>query len=457
MNIDDLPQHLLVEILCRLPSSKIVFQCKCVSRRWFALISDPYFVLRFVSLQKCTTDDVLVERDADMDAILFYSKTNNRAYGQYSIWEYFVMAALPAKCKSRNLSLSFIPCFYQTTQTEPRMLGTYNDLILCSTISEQEYYICNPYTRQWIALPLTPQVHRGSGIMGFTCDHPYYNHEELVGNQTSSNNIKLNAEYRYRVVRITVVKRNCLECPVEIYSSETGQWRESVISSSRGFSFTSASCSTRGVAYNGMLYWLCFGGLLIGVDPFNNTNSSISTDANTIGDIVVNNELCRFVQFHKPEYNITCVECLGVCQGRLRMCHYDMEDPYNSGILCVWELKEVEEEDDQKADGIAGRLMKWCLIKKLNLNEMVAENPDIAKWRAEAGGWCEARVPAFDPNDEDILYVNLDGDIVACNFRTRISFTRQRIRPTDVIGGEFHPWASAFPLSLKRWPTPVPN
>ncbi|CAL2264049.1 unnamed protein product [Prunus armeniaca] len=328
MNIDDLPQHLLVEILCRLPCSKIVFQCKCVSRRWLALISDPYFVLRFVSLQKCPTDDVLVEREADMDAILFYSKTNNMIYGRYLIWEYFVMVALPAKCKSPNLSLSFLPCFYQTTQIEPRMLGTYNDLILCSTTFKRDYYICNPYTRQWIALPPTPQVHKGSGIRGFTCDHPYYNHEELVGSRTSSNNIKLNAEYRYRVVRITAVQGNCLEFTVKIYSSETGEWRESLISSSREFNFTSCAC-TPGVTYNGMLYWLCYDGILIGVDPFNNTNSSISTGATT-GDIVVNNELlCRFVQFHKPEYNIKSFECLGVCQGRLRMCHYDMEDPYN--------------------------------------------------------------------------------------------------------------------------------
>ncbi|KAL6275848.1 hypothetical protein ACE6H2_019449 [Prunus campanulata] len=419
------------------------------SRRWFALISDPYFVLRFVSLQKCTTDDVLVERDADMDAILFYF--NNLIHGEYMVWEYFVMAALPAKCKSCNLSLSFLPCFDQTTQIKPLVLGTYNDLILCSTTFERDYYICNPYTRQWIALPPTPEVHMGSEIRGFMCDHPYYNHEELVGNRTSSNNIKLNAEYRYRVVQITADKENCFEFTVEIYSSETGEWRESVISSPRGFSFTSC---TPAVAYNGMLYWLSFGGLLTGVDPFNNINSSISTGANTTGDIVVHNELCRFVQFHEPEYNIESVECLGVCQGRLRMCHYDMEDPSKSGIVCVWELKEDEEKDDQKADGIAGRLMKWCLIKKLNLNEMVAENPDIAKWLAEAGGWWVARVRAFDPNDEDILYVNLDEDIVACNFRTRTSFTRQR---TDVIGSELHPWAKAFPLSLKRWPTPLPN
>ncbi|CAL2264034.1 unnamed protein product [Prunus armeniaca] len=293
-----------------------------------------------------------------------------------------------------------------------------------------DYYICNPYTKQWTALPPTSRVHRGPVLTGFTCDHPYYYREELVGNRTSSNNIKLNAEYKYRVVRIPAVQKNCLEFTVEIYSSETSEWRERCLQIS---------------------------GLLIGVDPFNNINRTILTgaSANTTGDIVVNNELCRFVQFHKPEYNIERVECLGVCQGRLRMCHFDLEDPYQSGIVCVWEPKEVEEEDDQKADGIAGRLMKWRLIKKVNLKEiLVAENSDLLDGRQCRKGRCFARVRAFDTNDEDILYIELEGDIVTCNFRTRTSFERERIRTRDGIDDEL---TKAFPLLLPRWPTPLPN
>ncbi|BFG34120.1 hypothetical protein CerSpe_203950 [Prunus speciosa] len=439
MNIDDLPQHLLVEILCRLGCNKIVFQCKCVSKRWFALISDPYFVLRFLYLQKSATQDTL-----------FFEKTEWKAADNK---EFVTMSPLSAGFTTREFSLSFVPCIGR-----PRVVATYNDLILCCPEDgfAGDYYICNPYTEQWqwIALPPTPRVHRGPVLTGFTCDHPYYNREELVGNRTSSNNIKLNAEYKYRVVRIPAVQKNCLEFTVEIYSSETSEWRESVISSSRGFSFASHS-RTPGVSYNGMVYWLGFGGLLIGVDPFNNINRTISTgaSANTTVDIVVNNELCRFVQFYKPEYNIERVECLGVCQGRLRMCHFDLEDPYQSGIVCVWELKEVKEEDDQKADGIAGRLMKWCLIKKVNLKEiLVAENSDIVKWQAMSKGRCFARVRAFDTNDEDILYIELEGDIVTCNFRTRTSFVRERIRTRDGIDDEL---TKAFPLLLPRCPTPL--
>ena len=42
LSIDDLPECLLIEILIRLPL-KSIFQCKCVSRRWWSLISAPSF------------------------------------------------------------------------------------------------------------------------------------------------------------------------------------------------------------------------------------------------------------------------------------------------------------------------------------------------------------------------------------------------------------------------------
>lgn len=44
-NIEDLPDFVLVEILCRLPpNNKFSFQCKCVSKRWCRI---PDFVNTF--------------------------------------------------------------------------------------------------------------------------------------------------------------------------------------------------------------------------------------------------------------------------------------------------------------------------------------------------------------------------------------------------------------------------
>ncbi|KAL6213235.1 hypothetical protein ACLB2K_012682 [Fragaria x ananassa] len=57
--IDDLSDVLLVEILCRLPCNKLIFQCKLVSKSWYNLISAPYFVRRYLCLQRQMQKPVL--------------------------------------------------------------------------------------------------------------------------------------------------------------------------------------------------------------------------------------------------------------------------------------------------------------------------------------------------------------------------------------------------------------
>lgn len=49
--IDDLPDLVLVEILCRLSHNVFVCECKRVSKRWLTLLSNPYFISRFLRLQ----------------------------------------------------------------------------------------------------------------------------------------------------------------------------------------------------------------------------------------------------------------------------------------------------------------------------------------------------------------------------------------------------------------------
>lgn len=101
------------------------------------------------------------------------------------------------------------------------------------------------------------------------------------------------------------------EFTVEFYSSETNEWRETVISHSLGFSFTTYALSPS-VAHIRIVYWLDYRGILIGVDPFNNVNTTIDTTANS-GEIVDNNELCRFIEYQKPKSRHSMFPCLGVC------------------------------------------------------------------------------------------------------------------------------------------------
>ncbi|KAL6214716.1 hypothetical protein ACLB2K_014148 [Fragaria x ananassa] len=109
--IDDLPDLVLVEILCRLLYNvKLVVQCKCVSRRWFTLISDSYFISRFLCQHRMqeaspTTSYVMLPREDNKIIPLTSSSSNH----------------LPS-----TLSLSFLPCF-----ESPIVEATFEDLVLC--------------------------------------------------------------------------------------------------------------------------------------------------------------------------------------------------------------------------------------------------------------------------------------------------------------------------------------
>ncbi|KAJ7953624.1 F-box protein [Quillaja saponaria] len=64
---------------------------------------------------------------------------------------------------SPGFSLDFLPC-YRANETCPiHIVGTSKDLMLCceSKFSLRVvYYICNPLTKHWVALPPAPQSHR---------------------------------------------------------------------------------------------------------------------------------------------------------------------------------------------------------------------------------------------------------------------------------------------------------
>lgn len=170
MNIDNLPDALLVEILCRLACNTLVFQCKCVSKRWFNLISIPYFIGRYLRLQRDLQTPIL---------------TTLVLFDLFRPSEVFLTSKHPVfETRSRNFSLGFLPCYQDLEKlaksmawplpiplepgslVPPVVVASYKDLVLCcaSTTNQRDYFICNPFTKQWAALPPTPRVYpSGSG------------------------------------------------------------------------------------------------------------------------------------------------------------------------------------------------------------------------------------------------------------------------------------------------------
>ncbi|PRQ42402.1 putative F-box domain-containing protein [Rosa chinensis] len=201
---NDLPDFVLVEILCRLPPNyKFSFQCKCVSKRWLSLLSDPYFAARFQRLQL----------DESKPVITTLTLWNNCSFKR-------TITSKNPVFNTIDFSLSFLPCYKH--QERRVVLGAHKDLLLCCATRyyQCDYYICNPYTKQWFALPPSPQVHQTLPHVGFVV-------QELEGQDSSAITYSIipNAQYNWRVVRI-IPNLSKLNFLVEIFSSETREWRE---------------------------------------------------------------------------------------------------------------------------------------------------------------------------------------------------------------------------------------
>ncbi|PRQ26227.1 putative F-box domain-containing protein [Rosa chinensis] len=399
LNICDLPNSLLIEILCRLPC-KFVLRCKCVCKSWSTLISHPYFESRRALYLRNNCDNEQIP----MFVVHSYPLADNTA-------ELLTIDSNQTHAELR--ALDFLP-------SKLVVVATYNDLILLceKTLGFQRkyYYICNPYTKQWVAVPpppiLFPQQEVG---VGFIRD----------------------SDYRCRIVRLLEfdAEPDDFRLKVEMFSSETGKWIESVVLCPKRFRPHPLQQSAPALAYNGTLYWLGRGGILIGLEPFKLDNKNN------------HNYHCHFISGPRSgfplfydSYNYT--DCLGVCRGCVRMCRLYTLTRF---ILFVWELKE---DSGLEVDGVGGKKMKWCLKERIFLDQIKSQ------YMVPHPYW----LLALDPNDEDMLYLlrrpssSDPKDIVKCNIRTEtlIDISPKLPLKTDVE-------AFPFMLSWWRWPTPVPK
>lgn len=432
--IDDLPDLVLVEIFCRLPHNKVAFVCKLVSKRWRTLLSDPYFVCQFLRLQ----------RDQQKPLLKSYVMVPHRDAKQKTL----VLTLSPKPPHpvfeietSISSILSFLPCFqghdYADKEDDFDVVGIYNDLVLCAPnfSFQRDYYICNSYTKEWVRLPPTFSMGELLLPIGLVCD-PYYNIKE------DSTDIKLNAEYRCRVVRILPdglpnIPRN-EGFYVEIFSSETGEWRE--YRSSKEFCkqrrrFTSFS-KCPGVACNGKLYWWNRDGNVFELDPFNITSN---------GDII-----CGFIDA-PAEARSKDYKHIGVCRGRLRMCP-DLVNGSGSHPIIIWELKE------NQVDGKP----KWCLIfNQVSLSEMIQKQPFITHDQLQTSYF---KIVGFHQNHGDIVFLQFNSVhshprcIFMCNLRRKTLEIATKI-PFEKSPNEVYWWSSKgiHPYVIPWWPTPVPR
>ncbi|CAL8146798.1 unnamed protein product [Prunus armeniaca] len=316
---------------------------------------------------------------------------------------------------------------------------------------------------------------RGSGgrhkcvMVGFICD-PYYRKQaaDLERSSRRSVNIQLNhnlinVEYRYKVVRINDDK---LEFPEvsgefysEIFSSETGQWTLGHVNSPRRFCFSKLA-PYPGVAHNGSLYlWSDVEGFTVGLDLYSPRDQ-------------LDDSIYLFRYIDKPEIESGRFDFLSECGGGggercQRMCIFsstnlDHDDPAHTlGAVSVWELKDDGHgvwDWDWKGHGQVKETAKWRLVDTAHMFDLISANPLTKKWNDEHHGRTKrVLVLVFDPNNEDVLYLQLFGHIVMYNIGARTlketTWTTQ-FTPFSLRWGGRSVFP-VFPFVLPWWPTPI--
>ena len=132
--LHDLPENLLVDIFCRL-EDKTLIRLKCICKSWNKLINDT-----------CVPK---ISAFAPLHGFLYTARTINS--------EEFI-EFVPGSCPPAPTtnSLGFVESLFALLPLQPfseDLLDCCNGLLLFKSDAFEEYYVCNPMTRQCVAIP----------------------------------------------------------------------------------------------------------------------------------------------------------------------------------------------------------------------------------------------------------------------------------------------------------------
>ncbi|KAF7136228.1 hypothetical protein RHSIM_Rhsim08G0237800 [Rhododendron simsii] len=396
-HFDRLTEELVIEALQRLPLND-ANRCKCVCKRWFNSISSSYFA-RCYNRHRFSFPPPF--------ALFFQYKNTYR-------WE------VPVNLRgiqlanngynhpvlnSSGFSLSFLPPSSSSSQpSDPvRFLASSNGLVLCSTtiVNQKLYYVCNPLTVHWVALPPPPTCHKRVGI-GFISTPDFDN--GIIS--------------RFKVMRIPELeKRSRLytDLSLEIFSSETGEWTDFVISWHEPV-FSCFFLRDSAVVCNGMLHWRhVYLDHIFAYDP-NKT---------------ANYQEFRTILIPKERW-YGAIVLFGESQGHLRYAEFDQ------GTFGVWELEDYSSGE-------------WSLVHKFHQSEIVVrEDPRLAKFMTPNSDFI--MMLAFHPTEGEVMFLYWRQNIIECNMRSRsLKWLCSLAEPTASIHD------TIFPYVLPWWPISVPQ
>ncbi|CAL1391041.1 unnamed protein product [Linum trigynum] len=195
--ISKLGEDLLVEILIRLPNPRFACRCKLVCKRWTSLISSPRFNRRFVSHRQTTN--------------LIHPPMPDNPY------------------ELQSTILSFLPPMPPGVRDILRVMDCNQDLVLCGFWDpnsdngelSRSYLVCNPFTKQWMALPLAPRKSAAydSQVARLVCE-PRISVELDLGDDQAF----VYSEHRFRVVCTYQTTPPNVAIKLDVFCSESGEW-----------------------------------------------------------------------------------------------------------------------------------------------------------------------------------------------------------------------------------------
>ncbi|KAE9467982.1 hypothetical protein C3L33_00130, partial [Rhododendron williamsianum] len=384
---DTLPEELLIEVLQRLPLED-GGRCECVCKRWFNSISSPYF-------GRCYNR----HRSSFPPRFALFFQRTSTANGAVPVNQSGVHLANDEEAhtifNSPGFSFSFLPPPF----SEPvRLVASSNGLVLCSTFKyfHKLYYVCNPLTMHWVALPPPPTRHNRVRV-GFICNQDFDN------GMTSL----------FKVVRIPEFENESqlhTSLKLEIFSSKTGEWTDDSVISWHKPVFGSTPLCNDPVVCNGMLHWRYVNqNHIFAFDPYKQANREFRT-------IDLPKESCKEASVH----------LVGESRGRLRYAEF------HQGTFGVWEL------EDQSSG-------QWCSVHKFHQSEIVWEDPKIAIFTTQC--FHLMHILAFHPLEGDFVFLVLPGHIIECNMRSR---SLKSLYSLTNRTAELH--HRIFPYVLPWWP-----
>ncbi|KAJ8772325.1 hypothetical protein K2173_027502 [Erythroxylum novogranatense] len=207
VNNDDL----LVQILLHLPV-KSLLKFKCVSKHWLSIITNPQFSRRHYPVINSV-------------CALFVQKFSHPRQPEF---DFVDLHSNSSGAPFRFLTFSKDPSGIKITQS-------CNGLLLCSSYRANSYktwyYVYNPTTKQFSALP---RLRKASRVLGLTLAFDPWKSPD------------------YKVVSVRKCDTSRHRCLIDIYSSRSGPWRVS------GNPFTAATGNVKfnGVYSNGAIHWI---------------------------------------------------------------------------------------------------------------------------------------------------------------------------------------------------------